>query len=280
MTNIPNQEVSASKFNTAFGRAGCGMKFYYRYIEKIRGPVNAGLLAGIAFDQATRAYHDSLIDNKSSLEYMGVFAREWENPQEENRDGEIVDYDLSGAPVDILERGATALRTYVDSTAGMVPVDTQVFVEREFEETDAKLVGYIDLIEEVDGGVCVTDVKSSLSSRKKWTPEEAVRDAQLGIYSILADGDVKAVGWRHARLGGKIEVGATHVATPNRDTVLRRITGWMSDLEHWCTTGDFAPTGLDRDAWVCSAKYCDYYNRCPHGAATQTVIPMTIGGRK
>jgi hypothetical protein len=256
------------------------MKFYYRYIEKVRGTVGASLLAGIAFDQATRAYHDSLIGDKPAEDYMDVFAREWENPNEESRDGELIAYDLSEAPVDILDRGATALKAYVASTTGMVPIDTQVFVEREFEETDAKLVGYIDLIEEVDGGVCVTDVKSSLSGRKKWTEAEAARDAQLGIYSILADGDVKAVGWRHARLGGKIEVGATHVATPNRNTVLSRISGWMKDLEHWCTTGDFAPTGLDRDAWVCSAKYCDYYNRCPHGAATQTVIPMTIGGRK
>jgi hypothetical protein len=169
---------------------------------------------------------------------------------------------------------------YTASTEGMKPIATQVYVERSFEETDAKLIGYIDLIEAADTGICVSDVKSSLSSRKKWTEQNAARDAQLGIYSILADGDVTAVGWRHARLGGKIEVGATHVAAPNQQTVLRRIAGWMSDLERWCETGSFAPTGLDKDAWVCSAKYCDYYNRCPHGAAAQTVIPMTIGGNK
>lgn len=280
MTSIPGGQVSASKFSTAFGRAGCGMKFYYRYVEGIKGAVSASLLAGIAFDEATRQLHDNRIAGSIVADPTEVFVNAWENPNETNRDGEAIDYDLSDAPDDILGRGENALSMYATSTEGMKPIATQVYVERSFEETDAKLIGYIDLIEAADTGICVSDVKSSLSSRKKWTEQDAARDAQLGIYSILADGDVTAVGWRHARLGGKIEVGATHVAAPNQQTVLHRIAGWMSDLERWCETGSFAPTGLDKDAWVCSAKYCDYYNRCPHGAAAQTVIPMTIGGSK
>lgn len=280
MTSIPGGEVSASKFSTAFGRAGCGMKFYYRYVEGIKGAVSASLLAGIAFDEATRQLHDNRIAGSVVADPTEVFVNAWENPNETNRDGEAIDYDLSDAPDDILGRGENALSMYAASTEGMKPIATQVYVERSFEETDAKLIGYIDLIEAADTGICVSDVKSSLSSRKKWTEQDAARDAQLGIYSILADGDVTAVGWRHARLGGKIEVGATHVAAPNQQTVLHRIAGWMSDLERWCETGSFAPTGLDKDAWVCSAKYCDYYHRCPHGAAAQTVIPMTIGGSK
>jgi len=280
MTSIPGGEVSASKFSTAFGRAGCGMKFYYRYVEGIKGVVGAGLLAGIAFDEATRQLHDNRIAGNQIADPTEVFVEAWENPAETNRDGDVIDYDLSEAPVDILGRGETALREYAASTIGMKPIATQVYVERSFEETDAKLIGYIDLIEAADTGICVSDVKSSLSSRKKWTEQDAARDAQLGIYSILANGDVTAVGWRHARLGGKIEIGATHVAAPNKNTVLHRIAGWMNDLERWCQTGNFAPTGLDKDAWVCSAKYCDYYHRCPHGAAAQTVIPVTIGGNK
>ena len=280
MTSIPGGEVSASKFSTAFGRAGCGMKFYYRYVEGIKGAVSASLLAGIAFDEATRQIHDNRIAGSIIAEPTEVFVKAWENPAETNRDGETIDYDLSDAPDDIIGRGENALSMYATSTEGMKPIATQVYVERSFEETDAKLIGYIDLIEAADNGICVSDVKSSLSPRKKWTEQDAARDAQLGIYSILADGDVTAVGWRHARLGGKIEVGATHVAAPNKNTVLHRIAGWMSDLERWCQTGNFAPTGLDKDAWVCSAKYCDYYHRCPHGAAAQTVIPVTIGGSK
>jgi hypothetical protein len=280
MTSIPGGEVSASKFSTAFGRAGCGMKFYYRYVEGIKGAVSASLLAGIAFDEATRQLHDNRIAGSIIAEPTEVFVNAWENPNETNRDGETIDYDLTDAPDDILGRGENALKMYAVDTMGMKPLATQVYVEREFEETDAKLIGYIDLIEAADNGICVSDVKSSLSARKKWTVEDAARDAQLGIYSILADGEVTAVGWRHARLGGKVEVGATHVAAPNKQTVLHRIAGWMSDLERWCETGNFAPTGLDKDAWVCSAKYCDYYHRCPHGAAAQTVIPMTIGGSK
>jgi len=279
MTSIPGGEVSASKFSTAFGRAGCGMKFYYRYVEGIKGAVSASLLAGIAFDEATRQLHDNRIAGSSIADPTEVFVNAWENPNETNRDGEIIDYDLSDAPDDILGRGENALSMYAASTEGMKPLSTQVYVERSFEETDAKLIGYIDLIEAADTGICISDVKSSLSSRKKWTEQDAARDAQLGIYSILADGDVTAVGWRHARLGGKIEVGATHVQAPNKNTVLTRIAGWMNDLERWCETGNFAPTGLDKDAWVCSEKYCDYYNRCPHGAAAQTVIPVTIGGK-
>lgn len=289
MTKIPQGEVSATKFNTAFGKAGCGMKFYYRYVEGIRGPVTASLHAGIAFDQATRALHDNRIAGTVEEDPRDVFVDAWENPPEENRDGEVIDYDLSDAPSDIIDRGLGALNTYATQTEGMRPLATQVFVEASFEETDAKLVGFIDLVEAAENGVCVSDVKTSLSSRKKWTHEDAARDSQLAIYSLLAGQEemmggtgwnVTAVGWRHARLGGKVEVGSTHIPAPNNERTLKRVSYWMRELESWCETGDFPPTGLDKDAWVCSGKYCDYYNRCPYGAQAQSVHPVSIGGNK
>lgn len=287
MTKIPNGEVSASKFSTAFGRAGCGMKFYYRYVEGIRGVTSASLLAGIAFDKATRAFHEGLIMGVPSHgEPAAVFVDSWENPDEENRDGEPIVYDLSDAPDDIIPRGLSALDAYMEQNYAMSVVDTQVYVETSFEETDAKLVGYIDLVEKnAPGRYVITDVKSSLSSRKKWTAEDAARDAQLGIYAVLWQSQnptetIDAVGWRHARIGGKTEVGATHVTAPNNEATMSRISYWMNELERWCETGNFPATGLDKDAWVCSAKYCDYFNKCAFGARNQTAIPVTIGGSK
>ncbi len=285
MTSIPGGEVSASKFNTAFGRAGCGMKFYYRYVEGIKGTVNAGLLAGIAFDEATTQLHENRIAGEyGTISPEDVFVESWENPKETNRDGELIEYDLSEAPVDILERGVQAVNVYGMATRTMKPLMTQLFVEASFEETDAKLIGYVDLIEESAGGLVVTDVKSSISSRKKWKPEDAPRDAQLNIYSVLVANQlgkpVTAMGWRHARLGGKIEVGSTHVSAPDSKNIMQRVAYWISEIERWCSTGDFPPTGLDRDAWVCSAKYCTYYNRCPYGAKAQTTHIVTIGGSK
>lgn len=286
MTAIPNGEVSATKFNTAFGRAGCGMKFYYRYVEGIRGVVNASLLTGIAFDVATRELHDARIagTEKTIDDLMGVFSDEWENPAETNSSGETIEYDLSDQPDDLYGRATNALTIYTDTTEGMRPLDTQVRVEAEFEETDAKLVGFIDLVEAADKGVCISDVKTSIGSRKKWTAEDAARDAQLAIYSVMWSAMnvgtiVEAIGWRHARLGGKVEVGATHVAAPNHQSIMQRVAYWMGELERWCQSGDFPATGLDKDSWVCSEKYCDYYQRCPHGQRAQVVIPLTIGGK-
>lgn len=283
MTKIPNGEVSSSKFNTAFGRAGCGMKFYYRYIEGIRGSTSASLLAGIAFDRATTALHEARIGGADTADVVDVFVDEYTNPPDEHRDGEPIEYDLSDAPDDILERGANALRTYASTTQGMRPIATQVFVEAEFEETDAKLIGFIDLVEAAESGVCISDVKTSLSARKKWTAEDAMRDPQLAIYSMLyqhqSGEPVTAMGWRHARLGGKVEVGATHVRAGSYDSIMQRLAFWMRELERWCESGDFPATGLDKDAWVCSSKYCDYYHRCPHGAKAQTIVPLQIATR-
>lgn len=285
MTTIPNGEVSASKFNTAFGRAGCGMKFYYRYIEGLRGPVTASLLAGIAFDRATSQLHEYRMGvEMPAPDLEAAFVDAWENPDEENRDGEPVEFDLSDAPSDILERGANALKTYEQQTEGMVVTDVQVKVEAGFEETDAKLIGFIDLVERIKPGYyAVTDVKTSLSSRKKWAADEAVRDAQLNIYAVLWQNQnptetVAALGWRHARLGGKVEVGATHVQMGDQTPIMQRVSYWMGELERWCESGNFPATGLDKDAWVCSEKYCDYYNKCPYGRKAQQIIPITIGG--
>lgn len=282
MTAIPNGEVSSSKFSTAFGRAGCGMKFYYRYIEGIRGVTSASLLAGIAFDKATRTFHDGLM-NSGVDDPAEVFVDSYENPDETNRDGEPIEYDLSDAPDDVIERGLNALGQYMEQNATIHPDDTQVYVEASFNETDAKLIGYIDLVERMSGGTyAITDVKTSLSPRKKWTVEDAIRDPQLHIYAVLWQHEhptetVGAVGWRHARLGGKVEVGATHIAAPESSTIMQRVGYWMGELERWCETGNFPATGLDKDAWVCSEKYCDYYHRCPFGSKNQTIIPVTIG---
>lgn len=287
MTSIPGGEVSATKFSTAFGRAGCGMKFYYRYVEGLRGVVGASLLAGIAFDHAARHLHDARINGESieASELAASFHHSYTNPDEVNRDGEPIMYDLSDEPDDLFGRAENALTTYANTTTSMIPVETQKRVEAEFEETDAKLVGFIDLVERTDSGLVVTDVKTSLSGRKKWTVEDAARDAQLGIYSLLLSlsntADViVGVGWRYARLGGKVDVGAAHVAAPNNQRIMERVSYWMGELERWCETGNFPATGLDKDAWVCSEKYCDYYNRCPHGRASQTIVPLTIGGKK
>lgn len=283
MTKIPNGEVSASKFSTAFGRAGCGMKFYYRYVEGIRGVTSASLLAGIAFDRATRDFHESLMAGEPTNAH-DVFVDAWENPEEENRDGEPIEYDLSDAPDDIIPRGLNALNEYIEKNATMQPDETQVFVEASFNETDAKLIGYIDVVEKIaPGRYAITDVKSSLSGRKKWSADDAARDPQLSIYAVLWQNQhptetVEAMGWRHARLGGKVEVGATHVSAPEPDGIMRRVGYWMGELERWCETGDFPATGLDKDAWVCSEKYCDYYHRCPFGSKSQKIIPITIGG--
>ena len=100
MTAIPNGEVSSTKLTTAFGRAGCGMKFYYRYIEGLRGPVTANLLAGIAFDEATRQFHDNLQVGEIVADPRDIFIDKLENPPETNKDGEVVEYDLSAAPDD------------------------------------------------------------------------------------------------------------------------------------------------------------------------------------
>jgi len=281
MTTIPNGEVSASKISTAFGRAGCGMKFYYRYIEGIRGVMGAPLVAGIAYDEATRQLHDNMISGEMTDDPNEVFRHYVENPREKNRDGELVEYDLSEMPLDIVDRGASALRMYEDQAVNMKPVATQVYVEASFDETDAKLIGYVDLVEAASDGLCVSDIKSSISPRKKWDAQGAARDAQLGIYSVLVANQMEApvtvVGWRHARLGGKLDVGATHVKAPNAESVMSRVSSWIRELEHWCSTGSFPASGLDKDAWVCSEKYCDYYNRCPHGSKSQRVIPITIG---
>jgi len=288
VTSIPNGEVSASKFNTAFGRAGCGMKFYYRYIEGIRGVTNASLLAGIAYDQAARKMHDTKRDTGSVSvgEAHDTFIEAYENPPEENRDGEPVEYDLSDQPDDLLGRAENALKQYAEQVVLMDPVETQVFVEASFNETDAKLIGYVDVVERIaPGRYAITDVKTSLSSRKKWTVEEATRDTQLNIYAVLWQHQnptetVDAVGWRHARLGGKVEVGATHVKPTGTQQTMERVAYWMGELERWCETGNFPATGLDRDAWVCSEKYCDYFHKCPFGSKSQTIIPITIGGSK
>ena len=276
MTSIPQGEVSATKLSTAFGRAGCGMKFYYRYVEGIRGVTNASLLAGIAFDVATRKLHEDMIAGDEPTNITETFVEAWENPTETNRDGEPVEYDLSDAPADIIGRGTNALDQYAEQAKRMKPIAAQVFVKTSFEETDVNLVGYIDLVEATEKGLCISDVKTSISSRKKWSVEDAQRDAQLAIYAAIYDEPVGVVGWRHARLGGTVEVGSTHIIAPPKNIILTRLSAWISELERWCQTGLFPPTGLDKDAWVCSEKYCDYYHRCPYGATAQTINPVSL----
>lgn len=282
-TSIPGGRVSPSKLTTAFGRAGCALKFYYRYVEGIRSPTSASLLAGTAFDKATTLLHEQrrvheAVDLDAAKQ---EFVQAWANPPEEDADGNAIDYDLSDALDDIEPRAHNALDLYAASTQGQRVQETQLHVEAAFDETDAILHGYVDLVELCnDGKLVVTDVKTSIGSRKKWSEADAGDDMQLGIYSMLVEQHygqyVAAQGWRHARLGGKVEVGSTHVTAPNHLSTLTRVGFWLNTLEQWCSSGSFAPTGKDADSWVCSEKYCAYFHRCEFGARAKTSVSFTI----
>ena len=265
----------------------CPKAYEYRYVEGLREPMPGRVKYGSAFDKAVTALHAVRMDGKDPVSDVGVEAAldYIADPGEEFDETDVA------ADDGIVDKTVEAIREYNDV---VVPNLDVVDVQREVNfETIVPtfgaaerviLTGYIDLVEMAQGVTVVTDIKTTLKKRSgKYTHDSASIDEQLTLYSALLDlvspnANVGGRGWRVADIGrktpGRIE--SVHVKDPDQkqttDTALNGARATIGQMEAACGTGLFPPYG--RGTWMCSATYCEFFNRCEYGSRARSAVPM------
>jgi hypothetical protein len=288
MSSLPKQDavgvafVSHSQMNKF---KMCPKAYEFRYIEGVPSIMPGKVMLGSAFDKATNAMNQAKMDGDlpSSLD-MGIDALEKyiADPGEDFDYTDIADDDrVNDKMIEAATEYASGYLTHAE------PVAVQQEINHKIKD-DVVLTGYIDLVElcrsesETATNYMVTDIKTTIKKTSgKFTHAKATIDEQLSAYSLGLDmGEpVIARGWVVADVGrktpGRIE--SVHVIDNNQaqtnENTTNNILATISQMEAACETGLFPPYGR-LSTWLCSEKFCEFYDRCEYGRRAQTTTPI------
>jgi hypothetical protein len=291
MSHLPFDRLSFSSINAFAGYFGCELAWAYDRIDRLpKRPKGPGMLVGTAWDHACSGAARTKLEGKQPEPGAAAetFLQTLRNPPPDE------DYDLTSSDERKEEvqrakdRGPSVAAEFVAGPMQTIrPVAVQRRVEIAFDEVPWTLVGYVDLVEQAEKGgeilgVLPIDHKSTLSSNRKFDDEKAQTDLQLGLYDFALHQEGEHVigrGWRWMRLlktKHDLGLGVAPSNDATRDATLNLLAGVSQRIEEACETGNFLPTARLSGSYKCQAKYCDFYNRCPHGRAARTVV--AIGG--
>lgn len=263
----------------------CPKAYEYRYVEGIKGIMPGRVKVGSAFDKAANFVNEErMLNKKADPEAAMHRATEYmDDPGE--------DFDETDIAADdgLMSRIDEAVREYASIMADVEVIASQKNVARNIKD-DVIIEGFIDTVEAIPSNsvskeVMITDNKTTLKKRSgKYTYDTATIDPQLSLYAWLygidehADEVVTGKGWRVVDIGRKTPGRIEDVHVIDTDTLgtanltEQALLATVNQMEAACDTGLFAPLG--RGTWLCSHAYCEFYNRCPYGSASQTTIPV------
>ncbi len=244
----------------------CPLQFYFRHILGLKEPPRGAMYQGIAFHHGVEVNLRQKVETHEDLpvaEVRAETAARWETlldlekPQlgEDEKAGELKDQAINLVTV------------YHESTA---PSVQPAMVEQRFrcDMPDAPygMSGRVDLI---DVDEIIIDQKTS---SRRWTADQASGNVQFSAYE-----------YGRRALTGKTETPGVqvHVAVKKKAPEIQRIacpkTG--ADMQGFESIHRFVAQAVKRgdfpprtDGWWCSANWCGYWNRCPHGARRAVIF--------
>lgn len=258
----------------------CGMQAYYRYVEGIKAPPGVALVIGTAVHRATDA---DLISKMHTGELL---------PADEiaQKAAEALDATWNGEDVHLDEeevaRGRDVVRGEAKDTAvalagvyhtEIAPKLQPIAVERKMR---LELIGFpFDL----EGSIDVETkewIRDRKTSGKSPTGTEAIGNPQLDTYSLMQS-QIDGTPPKKVALDFMVKLKtpkAVVVAGPaatDFDSIIRRIELAANVFDK----GTFYPVDPSGpSAWVCTRKWCGYFDRCPFGARRVKTVSMTTTG--
>lgn len=279
------QAIHASQIAMA---VRCGMQFQYRYIEGKVRPPGIALVAGSTLhkvrevDLLRKAAAVSTLTpdeaaQMAAIEFDRRVDTEGLEPDEDER--HMSQEALRGSGVDLAVSLAVAHNrdivplvtpTTMPNARGEAVAAVELALRVEIPGVAYPLEGTIDTID-VDG--VLRDCKSS---GKKLGRDTLATSIQLPFYALLMDAAMRVeptgfaldVVQKLKRPAGYVVSGP---ATTGHQRVLSHVMSHVQMLEG----GNFRPA--DPDHWVCSKKFCGYFDICPFGARGRIQIQIDGG---
>ncbi len=232
----------------------CPQRYYFRYIEGIKVPMNAAVVFGRAFHAALRQNYEQKVETREDLsvaQLRGAF------------DSAIaglargVTWGDDESPQALSDEGADLIERYMREIA---PQIQPVLVEQRVEMTVAG-IEFVAVLDLVDEQMRVIDHKTMSRAPAE---DDVAKDLQLTTYAAA-----------YRALFGSLPAGlvlqcAVRTKQPKFVSVTTvrteaEINWWESlveSVDHAIRMGIWYP---NPNGWHCSEKYCDYWRYCRGG---------------
>ena len=241
---------------------GCGMQYYFRYVEGIKTPPSVAIIEGSAghkgqeknFVQKVETHIDLPVDVvldvvSDTFEQRSADVETWETPKGSAKD-EII-----------------KLMRFVHTNHNpkIQPVECEAEHIIEIPNPDSglpvKMKSYIDLVDTTQ------TIRDSKFTKKAKSQGDADNDMQLTIYSYVKS--LPKVAFDCFIKGDKPRVATIPSVRGTRqwNWLERAVPKYIKAIE----SGVFMP--CDPAHWRCSERFCGYWFICPHGGKdTKKVI--------
>lgn len=250
----------------------CGMQVYYRHIEGIKVPPGIAAISGTALHGSVykdlkskldtgKPLNDSEIPDAAGDAFEEAISERGVLWSEDDRDEGI---DAVRAKAKDLAR-AMGLAHHRALQPNIDPYHLEKYVRVDTGDFSHDLAGTLDVVAHGVGGWCVRDTKSSKS---KMYIDNIHNSVQLDMYTVMAEtvfGPVSSVALDVVQKTKVPKAYSIESPAPRDHSSLQlRISAMAKMLE----AGVFVPVDPGGPAgWVCTAKFCGYFDRCPHGRA-------------
>jgi len=235
----------------------CPFRFYCRYPLGLKKPPSAALTFGISFGDATDLNYEQKIVTHEDLKVKKItdrFNDRWKELKSET------EFTKKEKPEEIRKIGEKSIEIFQKEIAPIVqPVAIQLFKSVDFEGSDFKFVGKLDV---VDNKNVIRDTKTSSS---RWKDSAAHDTLQHVGYSLLLDGQSDKERDCTYDIAVKLKTPVTQiiktkVSKEQRMGFLIHLTRIKMQIQHSIQTGNF-PAYKTKE-WWCSKRFCGYFREC------------------
>jgi CRISPR/Cas system-associated exonuclease Cas4 (RecB family) len=253
----PGDRLSPSSVNTY---AGCGARWWYRYVGKEKEATTGNLAVGSAVHHSVMSNLAEKIESKQDLPLAGaiaLFREEWVNlvrGESRNRFGyvsEPVAFREDEDPAELMAMGEKLVQLYIEQAC---PSIEPASIEREVWGTigGVQVKAFVDILD-VHGKVI--DLKTAAKSPSKISSDHAL---QLTTYKALMPDEAS----------GECEI---HTVTKTKAPALHKMpfTVGPEQLRYAEVMYPAAQFGIkkgvflaQRGNYLCSRKYCSFWRQC------------------
>jgi hypothetical protein len=232
----------------------CPRKWEYKYIKKIPQPTTAPLIEGSVYHKVLETYFNHKLNTKQDLSIPDVydaFSTHWTASTAPNNHIDWGDRYQD----DVRDECQSLLTEYVSTIAPqIIPAVVEETYISDIEGT--KFVCIIDLITSED---TVIDHKTS---SKKYTQDDVDKDIQASAEAFVLD---KAIVFQnHVAIKpiNKIQIVKSYRLKEDIDWWLAMTKGIIKQMN-----SGIAPPRAMKGDYLCSSKYCPYWDKCRVGLA-------------
>ena len=245
--------ISVSQVNT-FQR--CGLQYYFSYIEGIKTLPNDAMLRGTAIDTSANEHF-----NEKSLNEIGITENNFIDMAVATHDEKSDDTDfLENTKDESRDKTANASKTYHNVHGQIIKpklnengdMPTQIKILEDIGD-NVTLMGFVDLVTDDD-----TIVDTKVRKADKGIDVEA--NLQLQTYATVINADKVGI----ASVTTAKDPKATYYGGVSNKTTKERAIQRIKSVSAAIDSNIFLPA--PEGSWVCSEKYCGYWNMCDFGA--------------